>query len=198
MEFLLSPHPIGTQKRNDMENRISVPKPCHENWNEMLPEQQGRHCLSCSKTVVDFTNWEANDILVYLQQKSNEKVCGRFNQDQVLETADFRNEQLVQSVMQARMPLLRKIAAVIVICFGLLQSTSVHAQKIVGKIACPKPVPAAQLQGEPVLQPDTTKHNQPVIIDTAKPQIMGMIAPYLPKEHKVIKKETIRKKKVKR
>jgi hypothetical protein len=163
----------------------------------MLPEQQGRHCLACSKTVVDFTNWEANDILVYLQQKSNEKVCGRFNQDQVLETTGFRNEPLIQSVMRARMPLLRKIAAVIVICFGLLQGSDSYAQKIVGKIACPKPVPAAQLQGDPVLQPDTTKHNQPVIIDTTKPQIMGMIAPHPPKEQKVIKKETIRKKKVK-
>lgn len=180
-----------------MENRISIPKPCHENWNEMLPEQQGRHCLACSKTVVDFTNWEANDILVYLQQKSSKKVCGRFNQDQVIETSDAQNEQLIQSVLQARMPLLRKIAAVIVICFGLLQNSDTYAQKIVGKIARPNPTTATQLQGEQVLQPDTAKHNQPVIVDTFKPQIMGMIAPYKPKEVKVIKKETIRKKKVK-
>jgi hypothetical protein len=182
-----------------MENRISIPKPCHENWNEMLPEQQGRHCLACSKTVVDFTNWEANDILVYLQQKSSEKVCGRFNQEQVVETSYFQNEQLVQSVLQARMPLLRKIAAVIVICFGLLQGSEANAQKIVGKIACPKPVPKEQLQGDVVMiQPDTAKSNHPVIIDTVKPQIMGMIAPYKPKEQKVIKKDAIRKKKAKR
>jgi hypothetical protein len=178
-----------------MENRISIPKPCHENWNEMLPEQQGKHCMACSKTVVDFTNWEANHILVYLQQKNSEKVCGRFNQDQVMETSGHQNEQLIQSVLQARIPLLRKIAAVIVICFGLLQGGDANAQKIVGKVASPKPVPKEQLLGEPVLQPDTAKHNQPVIIDTLKPQIMGMIAPYKPKEQKVIKKETIKKKK---
>jgi hypothetical protein len=178
-----------------MENRISIPKPCHENWNEMLPEQQGRHCLTCSKTVVDFTNWEANDIMVYLQQKSSEKVCGRFNQDQVVGASDFQNDHLIQSVLQARMPLLRKIAAVIVICFGLLQGSDSYGQEITGKIACPKPTTTNQLQGDVVMQPDTVKHNPPVITDTVKPQIMGMIAPYQPK---VIKKETIRRKKVKR
>jgi hypothetical protein len=181
-----------------MKNRISIPKPCHENWNEMLPEQQGRHCMACSKTVVDFTNWEANDILVYLQQKNSKKVCGRFNQDQVIETPKSENEYLIQSVLQARMPLLRKIAAVIVLCFGLLQGGDTNAQKIVGKIVCPRPTPKEQLLGEPALQPDTIKHNQPVIVDTFKPQIMGMVAPYQPKEQKVIKKETTRKKKVKR
>jgi hypothetical protein len=182
-----------------MENRISIPKPCHENWNEMLPEQQGRHCLACSKTVVDFTDWEADDIMTYLQQKSSEKVCGRFNQDQVTGTSDFQNEQLVQSILQAHIPLLRKIAAVIVICFGLLQGSNANAQKIVGKVAYPKPIPKEQLQGDVVIvQPDTAKHNQPVITDTIKPQIMGMIAPYTPKKEKVIKKETIRKKKAKR
>lgn len=179
-----------------MENRISIPKPCQENWNEMLPGQQGRHCLACSKTVVDFTNWEAHDILIYLQQKSNEKVCGRFNQDQVMTEPGLEHEQLVQSVLQARMPLLRKVAAVIVICFGMLHGNDANAQKIVGKVACPKPAPKEQLQGDIVIvQPDTMKHNQPVISDTVKPQIMGMIAPYKPKEQ--IKKDTIRKKKLK-
>ena len=197
MELLLSPHPIGVQNRIDMENRISIPKPCHENWNEMLPEQQGRHCLACCKTVVDFTHWEADDILVYLQQKKSEKVCGRFNQDQVMEGPLFQNEHLVQSVMQARMPLLRKIAAVIVICFGLLGGDA-YGQKIKGKIACPKPTRTEQLQGEIAIQPDTAKQHQPVIADTTKPQIMGMVMPYQPKEQKAIKKTTIRKKNVKR
>jgi hypothetical protein len=181
-----------------MENRISIPKPCHENWNEMLPGQQGRHCLSCCKTVVDFTHWETDDILVYLQQKNSEKICGRFNQDQVIETSPLQNEHLIQSVLQARMPLLRKIAAVIVICFGLLQGGDSYGQKITGKIACPRPARTEQLQGEPAIQPDTAKQNQPVIADTTKPQIMGMIMPYQPKEQKAIKKTTIRKRNTKR
>ena len=32
-----------------------IPEPCHENWNKMTPQEQGRHCAVCSKVVVDFT-----------------------------------------------------------------------------------------------------------------------------------------------
>lgn len=31
--------------------KISIPKPCNENWNEMTPDQQGAFCKVCSKVV---------------------------------------------------------------------------------------------------------------------------------------------------
>jgi len=33
--------------------RISIENPCHEDWQKMLPESQGRFCQACEKTVVD-------------------------------------------------------------------------------------------------------------------------------------------------
>lgn len=180
-----------------MENRISIPKPCHENWNEMLPEQQGRHCLACSKTVVDFTEWQADDILQYLKQKNTEKVCGRFNLNQVEQDTPAESGHLIQKVWQSRMPLLRKIAAVIVICFGLLSGNDAMAQKRMGKVACPKPNPTEQVHmtGEVAMQPDTVKQVPPVQVDTARPrpQIMGMVAPYTPKKKAVLKPAPVKK-----
>ncbi|WP_157588794.1 hypothetical protein [Psychroserpens burtonensis] len=35
---------------------INIPKPCHEDWNQMTTQQKGRHCSSCEKTVIDFTS----------------------------------------------------------------------------------------------------------------------------------------------
>jgi hypothetical protein len=181
-----------------MENRISIPKPCHENWNEMLPEQQGRHCLACSKMVVDFTDWQSDDILQYLKQKSSEKVCGRFNVSQIEHNAVPESEQLIQKIWQSRMPLLRKIAAVIVICFGLLSGDDAMAQKRMGKVASPKPNTTEQVHmtGEVAMQPDTVKQVPPIQVDTARPQpqIMGMVAPYTPKEKTVILKAVPAKK----
>lgn len=72
--------------------QIKIPKPCHENWDEMLPAAKGRHCLSCQKTVVDFTNMTDGDILLHLKKaathRAGAELCGRFMPDQL-------NRQLV-------------------------------------------------------------------------------------------------------
>jgi len=62
--------------------KISIPQPCHENWNEMLPEEKGRFCLSCRKCVLDFTKMPDEEILIRLGgQKPNQ--CGRFSDRQL-------------------------------------------------------------------------------------------------------------------
>lgn len=186
------PHLMGI-KRKDMENKISIPKPCHENWNAMLPEEQGRFCLSCSKTVIDFSGWEPEAILDYLHNRKEERVCGRFNLEQVATLPP--KEDLLNRVVRAQMPLLRKIAAVIVLSFGLLHAGESQAQHMLGKVKAPQAT--EQVQAAPV---DTTV----TAVDTARPepQIMGMIAlpPKPPKEHrnghKPVKQKTVKEKAV--
>src|SRR5690606_36105847 len=60
--------------------KISIPNPCHENWNEMLPEEKGRFCLSCQKCVLDFTKLSDDEILKSLQKPNQ---CGRFSNQQL-------------------------------------------------------------------------------------------------------------------
>ncbi len=61
---------------------VHIPTPCHENWNKMTPENKGRFCNSCAKTVVDFSVMTANDVLNYLS-KNKGNLCGRFADDQL-------------------------------------------------------------------------------------------------------------------
>lgn len=56
---------------------INIPEPCHENWDAMTPNEQGRHCESCAKTVIDFTQMELPEIHSYLAQQGDKQVCGR-------------------------------------------------------------------------------------------------------------------------
>lgn len=176
-----------------MDNKISIPKPCQENWDAMSSREQGRHCLSCCKTVVDFTGWDNDSILAYLKERKAGTVCGRFHTEQ-LSPAVLPQQELAQQVARSRMPLLRKMAAMIVLLFILGSNThDADAQHLQGKVAPARQQEPEQLLGEPMLQPDTTTKPQPAVSDSfkCKPVIMGMIAAP-PPQPKKIKKAGIR------
>ena len=60
---------------------ISIPEPCHEDWNEMTPTEKGRFCDQCTKEVVDFTSQSDEQIIKHLEH--NDKLCGRFRASQL-------------------------------------------------------------------------------------------------------------------
>ncbi|MFK7923087.1 MAG: carboxypeptidase-like regulatory domain-containing protein [Bacteroidia bacterium] len=65
-----------------MKYQISIPEPCHEKWSEMTPNEKGRFCAACSKTVVDFRRMNTKEIVNHLG-KSSGRACGRFSQHQL-------------------------------------------------------------------------------------------------------------------
>jgi hypothetical protein len=70
------------QLSNSENKLITIPEPCHENWNHMTPKEKGRHCDSCDKVVVDFTKSSKDEIVTHLESSSG-KTCGRFRSDQI-------------------------------------------------------------------------------------------------------------------
>jgi hypothetical protein len=98
---------------------ISIPQPCHQNWNDMTPAGQGRHCQSCQKIVVDFTGMTTSEIIGYLN--ANGKVCGRFTQEKL----DSINAKLVNDSKPAFSWQRLAIAASIAMLFN----NSVKAEK---------------------------------------------------------------------
>jgi Gram-negative bacterial TonB protein C-terminal len=64
-------------------HKLTIPEPCHEDWDKMQPKDNGRFCLSCSKTVVDFTTMLPNEIQNYFIQNRNNNVCGKFKKSQL-------------------------------------------------------------------------------------------------------------------
>ena len=63
--------------------KISVPEPCHEDWNSMTPDQSGRFCNSCSKSVVDFTKMLPQTVQEFFITNTDENICGRFRSNQL-------------------------------------------------------------------------------------------------------------------
>jgi len=61
--------------------KVTIPKPCHENWTIMTPEEKGRFCQVCSKSVRDFTN--ATDMEIMADLTENPNICASFRPDQL-------------------------------------------------------------------------------------------------------------------
>lgn len=63
--------------------RFHIPEPCSEKWEQMHPTERGAFCAACSKNLYDFTKMTDAQITDVIRN-SNEKVCGRFRNDQLV------------------------------------------------------------------------------------------------------------------
>ncbi len=75
---------------------VNIPKPCHEDWNSMVPDARGRYCASCKKTVVDFTSMTDKEIETYFLLNAHQKTCGHFKVSQTINAQPFVHRQLIQ------------------------------------------------------------------------------------------------------
>lgn len=62
---------------------IKIPEPCHEGWDTMSPNDKGRFCSACSKTVVDFTKMDTFQIQDFLLENKDQRICGHIKQTQL-------------------------------------------------------------------------------------------------------------------
>lgn len=79
--------------------QLNIPKPCHENWDQMTPVDKGRFCGSCQKQVVDFTTMSDEQLALFfkkqvLSSSKDGSVCGRFMQDQLDRSIDIPKKRI--------------------------------------------------------------------------------------------------------
>lgn len=63
--------------------KITIPEPCHEDWNKMIQDETGRFCSSCEKSVVDFTQMLPTEVQDFFIKNHGQKICGRFRTKQL-------------------------------------------------------------------------------------------------------------------
>ncbi|MGZ5282834.1 MAG: energy transducer TonB [Bacteroidia bacterium] len=63
--------------------KLSILNPCNEDWNNMLPQENGRFCNSCEKVVIDFSDIPDAEIETYFIENLGKSVCGRLKKSQI-------------------------------------------------------------------------------------------------------------------
>ncbi len=103
--------------------QLTVPTPCHEDWDSMTPVDKGKFCGSCQKQVIDFSDMSDRQIAEFFKKPSTGSVCGRFMTDQLDRSIDIPKKRIpwVKYFFQFALP-----------AFLLsIKSTSAKAQGIV-------------------------------------------------------------------
>ena len=129
--------------------KITIPKPCHEDWNSMKQVETGRFCSVCTKRVVDFTKMGTDEIQEYFVQNREEKVCGRFRNEQV----NRFNIQIPRSVLRQQMSFQKAFLLTLFIVMGTtLFSCKNHNDASLGEVS--------------VVEDSTSKNNDELSGDT--------------------------------
>jgi hypothetical protein len=155
--------------------QLTIPEPCHENWDNMAPVEKGRFCGSCQKQVVDFSNMSDREVAHFFKKPSTGSVCGRFMQDQLNRNIEIPKKRIpwVKYFFQIALP-------------AFLLSTKISAQKMGAvKEITKKELDAfpKKLTGDKVLIPDL---NGKSLTKNCFTEIMGDIEQLPPSENKSI------------
>jgi len=80
--------------------KLSIPKPCTEDWNKMTVSEQGHICSSCQKSVLDFSNYTDRELLDFFA-KAKDKICGRI--------PDTQLNRLITVTAPSKAPVFRRL-----------------------------------------------------------------------------------------
>lgn len=138
---------------------LIIPSPCNEGWEKMTPRNNGRHCDSCNKTVVDFTNMDAEAIKTYLDSKENQSVCGHFKNTQIKVSRPKHHQFLVDLYLKIesnfKIPVFKTLTlSLIILCMTVIGCNRPKALR--GKVAPSHTVKSKKLLGEVAVEKKDT------------------------------------------
>lgn len=125
--------------------KIELSFVCDEDWNKMTPNDTGRHCSSCQKTVVDFASYTDAQIIAHYSQKKNEKTCGQFRNGQL----ENLNKGLALPEKRYKTSFIRPILASALLSTAACSQEEVHLKG------------AVRVENNPqIIQQDSVKNSQ--------------------------------------
>ena len=160
---------------------ISIPKPCHEDWSKMTPNEKGRFCKSCTKTVVDFTKMSPDAIQHYLHNNKDQGICGHIKQSQL----DSINLRIPEAIIHQNQSFHRLFLLALLISMGMTlfscedengQKKKIESIEVIETKAKVKDSIIDEPQKELIKKDDSIAIQSPKKIQTApEPDFLGLV-----------------------
>ncbi len=173
--------------------KLTIPKPCFQNWNDMIPGKGGRHCSSCSKTVTDFTSMSDEAIEQFFITNQGKNICGRFRSTQI----DRIRIDLPANIFSIKIPYWKKFLVAFLVIYG---STFFGIDTTIAGVpfnqADTIPLQDTIPLKDTLPLPDTTQLIDPVthqpLLQTATTDSLASIDSLIPAEEKILTDTVIR------
>lgn len=152
---------------------IEIKTPCHENFNNMIPNANGSFCNSCAKNVIDLSTKTNSEVAKFIGESKDENICARLNVSQLEQTFEYETHPKKNNFKYAV-----AVAASVLLTSNIVAQdnkqpvTTVQTceakppKRMVGKIAVHQKVVAITIRGK-VLDSSTKKP----ISETAYPNL---------------------------
>ena len=166
--------------KGNIYSRLSIPKPCHEDWSKMTPDEKGAFCKSCNKSVYDFTSKSEEQVEAILTAAKGVEVCGRFDSTQLGSLPELTKPLYA---LPRNLSPYRKFVLAVFLVFGtaLFGCVNSYGQKM-GKVrlvteTVPVPVTEERMfKGEVAISATDKVQEAQQKIDSIKPVAEGSIA----------------------
>lgn len=136
--------------------QIKIASPCPQDFTHIKIAMLSRQCDLCNKPVIDFTKMTREEIITYLLEHSDEKVCGRMNRPQI----DIHHDDLpviIETLKKQGGN--RSFLLLALICMSL--------------VSCSSPDPAENIHPQKDAETTTLREGKTQLMDTVKREDTG-------------------------
>jgi len=139
---------------------LEIKTPCHENFNNMIPNANGSFCNSCAKNVIDLSTKTNSEVAKFIAESKDENICARLNISQLEQTFEYETHPKSSSFKYAV-----AVAASVLLTSNIVaqesqtpktEQTSAPIGVTMGKVAVHQKVVAITIRGK-VLDSSTKK-----------------------------------------
>ncbi|MNQ42292.1 hypothetical protein D3C85_559930 [compost metagenome] len=109
---------------------LEIASPCSENFDKMIPNENGSFCNSCMKNVIDLSKKTNSEVAKFIAENKDQSICARLKTTQLEEQFEYNETSKISTLKYAA------VAASVLLASNL---SAQEKEPVKTEISCSKP-----------------------------------------------------------